>query len=473
MEIIKMRWVKAISRKSYLLPIYTIWNGLQENIDEFLAESKESFITYYPDFDCRKNTSKALTEKIVADPNFIKDYMAKSMSLSDKTRGKAKELRFIETHKLTNKELWGNIKSVLDLLFESGKTITQAREHAYSYVVEKLKEKINKEEIDNLLMTLTNPTTKSLAMVEEDSLLKKAKKILDQSSSELFQNLVNQHHDEWAWIPTDWAIGTPWTKTDIKNRLISFIKSNPQEKLMEIEREYEEKKKHRETSISKYNLSRDITDLIGMMEIEAFYRLHRRYVLSELLYYSQPLFEELSFRIGLETDFVYNLVPREIEDFLLQGKGVKKEVISNRLKYFILSGKNRKINVICGDEARKLAEKELNFQIKEDTNFLKGQIGCKGHVIGIARLVQTTKDFDKVIEGDILVTHETTPDFIPLLRKVKAIVTDEGGISCHAAVISREMNIPCVIGTFVGTKVIKDGEKIEVNALEGYVKRLE
>ena len=61
-----MRWVKAISRKSYLLPIYTIWNGLQENIDEFLAESKESFITYYPDFDCRKNTSKALTEKIVA-----------------------------------------------------------------------------------------------------------------------------------------------------------------------------------------------------------------------------------------------------------------------------------------------------------------------------------------------------------------------------------------------------------------------
>jgi pyruvate,water dikinase len=58
---------------------------------------------------------------------------------------------------------------------------------------------------------------------------------------------------------------------------------------------------------------------------------------------------------------------------------------------------------------------------------------------------------------------------VPILHKVKAIVTDEGGVSCHAAVISREMGIPCIIGTSYGTKIIKDGDKVEVNAVDGFL----
>ena len=64
----------------------------------------------------------------------------------------------------------------------------------------------------------------------------------------------------------------------------------------------------------------------------------------------------------------------------------------------------------------------------------------------------------------------TRQDFVPMMRKAIAIVTDEGGITCHAAIISRELKKPCLVGTEIATKMIKDGDLIEVNADKGLVK---
>lgn len=66
----------------------------------------------------------------------------------------------------------------------------------------------------------------------------------------------------------------------------------------------------------------------------------------------------------------------------------------------------------------------------------------------------------------------TTTNFVPILSKVSAIVTDEGGITCHAAIISREMNIPCVIGTRSATKAFKDGDIVRVDADNGTVTKV-
>ena len=66
----------------------------------------------------------------------------------------------------------------------------------------------------------------------------------------------------------------------------------------------------------------------------------------------------------------------------------------------------------------------------------------------------------------------TSPDYVPYLKKVAAIVTDEGGVNCHAAIVSREMNIPCIIGTKIATQVLKDDDRVEVDADNGIVKIL-
>ncbi len=66
----------------------------------------------------------------------------------------------------------------------------------------------------------------------------------------------------------------------------------------------------------------------------------------------------------------------------------------------------------------------------------------------------------------------THPEFLSLMKQASAIVTDEGGVTCHAAIVARELGIPCVIGTKMATKVLKDGDEVEVDADKGIVKRM-
>jgi phosphoenolpyruvate synthase/pyruvate phosphate dikinase len=80
------------------------------------------------------------------------------------------------------------------------------------------------------------------------------------------------------------------------------------------------------------------------------------------------------------------------------------------------------------------------------------------------------KNKSHLINGNILVAIQTTPHFIPYMKKTKAIITDEGGLICHAAIIAREFKIPCIVGTKIATKVIKDGDFIEVDANKGIIK---
>ena len=75
-------------------------------------------------------------------------------------------------------------------------------------------------------------------------------------------------------------------------------------------------------------------------------------------------------------------------------------------------------------------------------------------------------------KGEILVAIMTTPDFTPALKKAAAIVTDEGGVTCHAAIISRELGIPCVVGTRIATRTFKNGDILEVDANHGIVRKI-
>lgn len=95
---------------------------------------------------------------------------------------------------------------------------------------------------------------------------------------------------------------------------------------------------------------------------------------------------------------------------------------------------------------------------------LSGQTAWRGRVAGTARIVKNPKDATNFNVGDVLVTGMTRPDFLPLMKIAAAFVTDEGGVTCHAAIMAREMRKPCVTGTKIATKMIKDGDLVEVDA---------
>lgn len=100
---------------------------------------------------------------------------------------------------------------------------------------------------------------------------------------------------------------------------------------------------------------------------------------------------------------------------------------------------------------------------------LKGLPASPGIVPGKIKVVPSSEDIEKIVKGDILVTKMTNPDWVPVMKKSTAIITDEGGITCHAAIVSRELGIPCVVGTMNATTLLKDGQKVTVNGYTGEV----
>jgi len=100
---------------------------------------------------------------------------------------------------------------------------------------------------------------------------------------------------------------------------------------------------------------------------------------------------------------------------------------------------------------------------------VRGLGAAPGSASGGVRLLKDPHDTSAFNDGDVLVTHMTTPDWVPLMRKAAAIVTDSGGMTCHAAIVSRELRIPCVVGTGEATKKLRDKELVTVDATHGTV----
>jgi len=100
---------------------------------------------------------------------------------------------------------------------------------------------------------------------------------------------------------------------------------------------------------------------------------------------------------------------------------------------------------------------------------VRGLGAAPGVADGAVRVIGELAAADGLLEGEVLVTHMTAPDWVPLMRKAAAIVTDSGGMTCHAAIVSRELGIPCVVGTAEATKILRDGEPVTVDAGEGVV----
>ncbi len=121
-------------------------------------------------------------------------------------------------------------------------------------------------------------------------------------------------------------------------------------------------------------------------------------------------------------------------------------------------------------------DKKLTWQEKdggeEIADVIRGKTAYPGFVKGRVRLIISKDDLDTIQNGEILVTNMTTPEFVPALQKVVAFITDEGGITSHAAIIAREMKKPCIIGTKNATKKLKSGDEVEVDANNGIIRIL-
>ena len=123
---------------------------------------------------------------------------------------------------------------------------------------------------------------------------------------------------------------------------------------------------------------------------------------------------------------------------------------------------SRPVTASGGDKSAELAE-------HEGEALVRGLGAAPGVGHGEVRIISELSRGNDLKEGDVLVTHMTAPDWVPLMRRAAAIVTDSGGMTCHAAIVSRELGIPCVVGAADATTKLRDGELVTVDATHGTV----
>jgi phosphoenolpyruvate synthase/pyruvate phosphate dikinase len=199
-------------------------------------------------------------------------------------------------------------------------------------------------------------------------------------------------------------------------------------------------------------------------------------ILEDARKYSEPVYDEIEKLLrGLakiigdkeryEIKLILCLYKDELANYLQTKSLPTKEILEKRYKLSGLFFQEGKRTTLSKDI------EELETEIAKSNGLILGKVKGKssfpGIVKGTCRIIQDPLNFKEFNQGDILVTSMTRPEFIPLMKKAAAIITDAGGILCHAAITSRELKIPCVIGTETATKSFKDGDVLEVNAEEG------
>lgn len=234
--------------------------------------------------------------------------------------------------------------------------------------------------------------------------------------------------------------------------------SNPKE-------EQESLQKRKEEILDKLNLNEKTKKLVDELTQLAYYRTELLSYIQKAEYYSVNLFEEVARRLKLSYKELVHMTEEEIQQSLLeQTPTISQEQIISRFE-------NYYIELVDGRVRVSLPEKETID--KENIREIKGNCASRGKATGRVKIIRNSSEISKLNQGEILVTFMTTPDYVMAMQKAAAIVTNDGGATCHAAIISRELGVPCIVGTEIATRVLEDGDLVEVDATNEIIKIIE
>ncbi len=279
--------------------------------------------------------------------------------------------------------------------------------------------------------------------------------------------MTNDLHQKYSWLNMYMWTGHPWTLEEYVQRIQDILRNRQK---LEEELEVKDKKIAYAKSIVE-----DIHDLATKtffknLQYLIYLKTYRIDVFTESWYYVQNLIAEIGKRLGLSYDDLGRLTGSEIPR-VLNGESISPGELRKR-DHVVVARVDNVTNYYYGEAFHKILTVLDSFGMS-DTKELKGTIGYKGIVRGIAKVLLTDQELGKLNKGDILVSNLTNPNYNPAFAIVAGLVTDEGGVLCHSAIMAREFSIPCVIGTKFATKVIQDGDMIEVDANKGTVRILE
>jgi phosphohistidine swiveling domain-containing protein len=396
----------------------------------------------------------------------------------------ANELESSDLERLTDEDLMGMYGTFLSLYhLEYCLPILTLfyKDHLSELLYERLLPKIG-DRTAEVLSYITTPETESFSFMERRSMFtlmgqvydRMGKSLFERSPEEilaalkqeepaLYEQLVELSH-RYFWINNNYrrviVLGPLDFIRKMKDESLSF--DHPREELQIMERTrrdaLERKKEHLEP------LGKEERTMAYLLSEGGAWQDERKKCNLIADHVLMRFLEEVSRRTGHPMEVMRNVTTAELAA-VLRGSADMAEIERRHEQDFSFYSKvhGRYVETVM-EPGRRYEESEV-----EHAKELRGTPASHGKVEGEVIVITREDEFSKMKDGTILVSVMTRPEYVPLMKRAKGLITDEGGLTCHAAVVSREFRIPCVVGTRKATRILKDGDLVELDADKGLI----
>lgn len=429
---------------------------LDKSISNLISLGEQVFLTE----DEFEEISNIMLEKIKNEPNYLKKYIEDYEKDNDNFLKVAEDIKNKFNPGMSNEELSSLLSQFLkasDPTFHwlwSMEFLNPAIDKFIKIKVKEWQPSWDNEKIDEFLTSISYTSKKLPFQIEKEESLN-----IDLENPEVLKKM----HEKYAWFNMYFWDGRPFMFEEYKTRLIKIAKDEITKRDVE---DFEEKSKEAEKLIQSTE-DKNLKELLRIVQDLIFLKTERIDVYTIAWYKVLDLIDKIAKRLNISYDQLLRFTSEEILSFL-KGEPIPEDF--EKRKKFVCLIVNDKFILAYGriyDQIKEILKKDFS-QVKE----IKGTTGYKGIVKGIARVLMDERELQKLQKDDILICNLTNPNYNPAFEIISGVVTDEGGILCHSAIMAREFKLPCVIGTKIATQVFKDGDLIEVDANHGIVKIL-
>jgi len=452
--------------------------------EETFCIHKSNGLEFFADFHAWNGGSDYLLEKIKADKKLVKIVSLNSRKIADKIIAAIRDARYRNFKILSNKQIvkfltttykmgndlcaYGYIPVLSDHYFQKFTNLLKkiVKEKNESSTI-----KMSNQEIVFVLSSHNELVPSKLARLKLLSIIKKWHKTIQDVPK---TKQLKKYFDDWYWVDFgQLGPGQKFSEVFDNAKKLAKNKKDIIKELQEIKFSPKILNLQQKKIMKQLNLSAQEKYLFAVASEFMYLKGLRMEVLFGMCAAWSKVLDEVSLRLKIDKKFLYYASVAEICNALSGKNNLDKNVLAERTKFCVWVAKSEIDQAIYAGQAAKDFLKTIKFKQDkpaEKVLVIHGTVASVGYAKGTVKIVNKISEIDKVQEGDVLVSVATHPGLLPAMKKAVAFVTDAGGITSHAAIVAREMKKPCIIGTKIATKILKDGDIIELDTKRGNIK---